>query len=54
MPLRSVLPAFGFCERTRPRFARLEVFLVTFPTRQCRFRIFAFAFASFSPTTFGT
>jgi hypothetical protein len=53
-PFLSVLPGFGFCERTRPFFARLEDFLVIFPTRQWRFAIFAFALANFWPTTFGT
>jgi hypothetical protein len=53
-PFLSVLPLFGFCEMTRPFFARLEDFLLIFPTRQWRFVIFAFAFANFWPTTFGT
>src|SRR6478672_5488677 len=48
------LPAFGSSRRTLPFFFLVDVMYVSFPTRQCRALIFAFAVASFAPITFGT
>src|SRR5207302_7101075 len=53
-PFGSVLPALGLSESTRPFCARVECFLVTFPTPQWARAILLFALASFCPTTFGT
>jgi len=50
----SLAPAFGYCLRTRPFIEALECSDATLPMRQWRFLIFAFAAASFCPSTFGT
>jgi hypothetical protein len=54
VPRGRFAPPFGRCASTLPRFAALAWVLVIFPTAQWRARIFAFALASFCPTTFGT